>query len=182
LHEFAVFTRNAAKKIFGRRTENVIGRKLGTIILPDYMREGHEAGMERMHQGGERRVVGKGRVQLEAKRADGSIFPVALVIQSEVTEDGNIFIAFLRDTTQKKADEVELVDARNKTIAVEKCCSEFLANMSHEICTSLNGLRTNLSLLRDTKLNRKQDTYMRNIETSARLLLSHVSNVLDITR
>jgi PAS domain S-box-containing protein len=84
-------------------------------------------GIGRMHQGGERRVVGKGRVQLEAKRTDGSIFPVELAIQSAVTEDGNIFIAFLRDITQQKADEVELVDARNKTIATEKYRSEFLA-------------------------------------------------------
>jgi hypothetical protein len=52
---------------------------------------------------------------------------VELVIQSAVTEDGNIFIAFLRDITQQKADKVELVDARNKTIAVEKYRSEFLA-------------------------------------------------------
>jgi PAS domain S-box-containing protein len=84
-------------------------------------------GIGRMHQGGERRVAGKSRVQLEAKRADGSIFPVELVIQSAVTEDGNIFIAFLRDITQQKADEIELVDARNKTIATEKYRSEFLA-------------------------------------------------------
>jgi signal transduction histidine kinase len=54
--------------------------------------------------------------------------------------------------------------------------------MSPEIRTSLNGLLTNLNLLRDTKLNRKHDTYIRNIETSARLLFSHVSDVLDITR
>jgi signal transduction histidine kinase len=154
---------------------------LGAIILPDQMREGHDAGMERMNRGGERRVVGKGRVQLRAKRADGSIFPVELAIQSAVTEDGKIFLAFLRDITQQKADEVELVDARNKTIAVEKCRSEFLANMSHEIRTSLNGLITNLRLLRDTTLNRKQDTYMRNMETSAHFRHSHFSDVLDIT-
>jgi signal transduction histidine kinase len=146
------------------------------------MREGHYAGMERMHQGGERRVVCKGRVQLKAKRADGSIFPVELAIESAVTEDGNIFIAFLRDITQQKADKVELVDARNKTIAVEKCRSEFLANMSHEIRTSLNRLLTNLRLLRDTTLNRKQYTYMRNMETSAHFLHSHFSDVLDITQ
>jgi signal transduction histidine kinase len=146
------------------------------------MREGHYAGMERMHQGGERRVVGKGRVQLKVKRADGSIFPVELAIESAVTEDGNIFIAFLRDITQQKADKVELVDARNKTIAVEKCRSEFLANMSHEIRTSLNRLLTNLRLLRDTTLNRKQYTYMRNMETSAHFLHSHFSDVLDITQ
>ncbi|MEP2920618.1 MAG: ATP-binding protein [Sulfitobacter sp.] len=172
----------AAEEIFGHRAEDVIGHELGAIIVPDHMRAGHDAGMKRMREGGERRVVGKGRVKLEAKRADGSIFPVELAIQSAVTEDGDIFIAFLRDITQQKADEAELIDARDKAIAGEKSRSEFLATMSHEIRTPLNGLLGNLSLLRDTVLNGKQDTYMRNMETSGRLLLSHVSDVLDITR
>lgn len=172
----------AAEEIFGYRAKDVIGHELGAIIVPDHMRAGHDAGMERMRQGGEKRVVGKGRVELEAKRSDGSIFPVELAIQSAVTEEGDIFIAFLRDITQQKAGEAELVDARDKAIAGEKSRSEFLATMSHEIRTPLNGLIGNLSLLRDTTLNGKQDTYLRNMETSGRLLLSHVSDVLDITR
>ena len=172
----------AAEEIFGHRAADVVGHDLGAIIVPDHMRAGHDAGMERMRNNGEKRVVGKGRVQLEAKRIDGSIFPVELAIQSAVTEDGDIFIAFLRDITQQKADEAELVDARDKAIAGEKSRSEFLATMSHEIRTPLNGLLGNLSLLRETVLNGKQDTYIRNMETSGRLLLSHVSDVLDITR
>ncbi len=172
----------AAEEIFGHRAQDVIGRELGSVIVPDHMRAGHDAGMERMRKGGEKRVVGKGRVQLEAKRSDGSIFPVELAIQTAFTEEGDIFIAFLRDITQRKADEAELVDARDKAIAGEKSRSEFLATMSHEIRTPLNGLLGNLGLLRDTTLSGKQDKYTRNMETSGRLLLSHVSDVLDITR
>lgn len=172
----------AAEKLFGHKAEDVIGHDLGAIIVPDHMRAAHDAGMKRMHQGGEKRVIGKGRVQLEAKCAHGSIFPVELAIQSVATRDGEIFIAFLRDITQQKQDEAELVDARDKAIAGERSRSEFLATMSHEIRTPLNGLLGNLSLLRDTTLNDKQNVYMRNMETSGRLLLSHVSDVLDIAR
>ena len=172
----------AAEEIFGHRAVDVIGQELGAIIVPDHLRAGHEAGMKRMRQGGERRVVGKGRVELEAKRADGSIFPVEFAIQSAFTKDGEVFIAFLRDITELKADKAELVSARDKAIAGEKSRSEFLATMSHEIRTPLNGLLGNLSLMRDTVVSTKQDTYMRNMETSGRLLLSHVSDVLDITR
>nr|WP_252734886.1 ATP-binding protein [Octadecabacter sp. B2R22] len=173
---------SAAEQIFGHIGQNVMGREIGKVIIPDHMVDAHNAGMERMRQGGEKRVVGKGRVQLEAKHADGSTFPVELAIQSATTDEGEIFIAFLRDVSQRVADELELIEARDKAIAGEKSRSDFLATMSHEIRTPLNGLLGNMSLLRDTPLSAKQDTFLRNMETSGRLLMSHVSDVLDIAR
>lgn len=172
----------AAETIFGHEMSDVIGKNLGEIIVPDHMRPAHEAGMARMRNNGTKRVVGKGRVRLEAKHATGSIFPVELAIQTAVTEEGEIFVAFLRDVTRQVADEAELIDARDKAIAGEKLRSDFLATMSHEIRTPLNGLIGNMSLLRDTNLTTKQDSFLRNMETSGRLLLNHVSDVLDIAR
>ncbi len=145
----------AAEEIFKHRAADVIGRELGAIIVPDHLRGAHDAGMERMRRGGAKHVVGKGRVRLEAKRSDGSIFPVELALQSATTDDGDIYIAFLRDLTQQMADEAELVEARDKAIAGEKSRAEFLATMSHEIRTPLNGILGHMSLLRDTTLTGK---------------------------
>ena len=172
----------AAEQIFGRNAGDVMGLEIGEVIVPDHMVDAHNAGMQRMRDNGEKRVVGKGRVRLEAKRSDGSVFPVELAIQSATADEGEIFIAFLRDVSQRVADEQELIQARDKAIAGEQSRSEFLATMSHEIRTPLNGLLGNMSLLRDTSLTAKQDTFMRNMETSGRLLMSHVSDVLDIAR
>lgn len=172
----------AAEKMFGHWAEDVIGRDLGSVIIPDHLRDLHDAGMERMRKSGTRRVVGQGRVTLEGKRADGDVFPVELALQSAETEDGEIFIAFLRDISERVAAESELVEARDKAMASEKAKTEFLATMSHEIRTPLNGLLGNMTLLRDTKLNGQQVRYLENMETSGRLLMSHVSDVLDITR
>ncbi|MDP5360066.1 MAG: ATP-binding protein, partial [Paracoccaceae bacterium] len=139
-------------------------------------------GMERMRKGGERHVVGKGRVRLDAKRANGEVFPVELALQSATTDQGQIFIAFLRDISHRVAAEAELVAARDKALASEKMKTDFLATMSHEIRTPLNGLLGNMSLLRDTPLNNLQDRYVGYMESSGRLLMSHISDVLDITR
>lgn len=172
----------AAEHIFGRKADDVMGLEIGTVIVPDHMVDAHNEGMARMRKGGEKRVVGKGRVQLEAKRADGSLFPIELAIQSATTDEGDIFIAFMRDVSQRVADELELIEARDKAIAGEQSRSDFLATMSHEIRTPLNGLLGNMSLLRDTALSAKQDTFLGNMETSGRLLMNHVSDVLDIAR
>ncbi|RYH01189.1 PAS domain-containing hybrid sensor histidine kinase/response regulator [Salipiger sp. IMCC34102] len=172
----------AAEAIFGYRAEDVIGRDLGRVIVPPHLRDAHDAGMARMRAGGEKRVVGKGRVRLEAMRADGDLFPVELSIQSSVTDAGQIFIAFLRDISRRVADEAELVAARDTALANEKLKTEFLATMSHEIRTPLNGLLGNMDLLRDTQLSPQQARFMRNMDTSGRLLMRHISDVLDITR
>ena len=173
---------HAAEAMFGQSASDVRGLRIGDVIVPDHFKEAHEAGMERMRQNGVKRVVGKGRVQLEAKRHNSEVFPVELAIQSAETDDGDIFIAFLRDISKRVADNQELVEARDKALAGEKAKSDFLAVMSHEIRTPLNGLLGNLELLQDTKVTKQQSNLIGNMKTSGRLLMSHVTDVLDISR
>lgn len=172
----------AAEQIFGHSAQEAMGADLGEMIVPDHYREAHVAGMTRMRASGERKVVGKGRIKLEAKRANGEIFPVEFAIQSAETNEGEIFIAFLRDISYRVKAEAELVAARDRALAGEKAKTDFLATMSHEIRTPLNGLLGNLALLRDTRLSAKQMRSIKNMETSGKLLMSHISDVLDITK
>jgi PAS domain S-box-containing protein len=171
----------AAEAIFGYREAAVLGLEIGSAIVPDHMRAAHDAGIERLKMGGDKNVIGKGRVQLEAQHKDGHIFPVEIAIQTATTDEGEIFIAFLRDISRRVAAEAALVTARDKALASEKMKTEFLSTMSHEIRTPLNGLLGSMTLLRDTDLTENQARYVSYMETSGRLLLSHVSNVLDIT-
>lgn len=172
----------AAETIFRHNAEDVIGKDLGALIVPDHHLAAHTVGMERMRNGGEKRVVGQGRVKLEAKRGNGEIFPVELAIQSAETDDGEIFIAFLRDISHRVKAEQDLLQARDMAVAGEKAKTDFLATMSHEIRTPLNGLLGNLTLLQDTRMSAKQSQYIKNMNTSGRLLMSHISDVLDITK
>lgn len=172
----------AAEQIFGYKADDAIGCNLGALIVPDKHLEAHEAGMKRMREHGEKRVVGKGRIQLEAKRSNGELFPVEFAVQSAMTQDGEVFVSFLRDISYRVAAEQELVAARDRALAGEKSKTDFLATMSHEIRTPLNGLLGNLTLLNDTDLSDTQKRYIRNMETSGKLLMSHISDVLDITK
>lgn len=173
---------DAAEQIFGYTTTQAIGNDLGALIVPDHFRDAHEAGMQRMRENGQKRVVGKGRIKLEGKRANGEVFPVELAIQSAETDEGEVFISFLRDISHRVAAEAELVAARDRALAGEKEKTDFLATMSHEIRTPLNGLLGNLTLLQDTGLTEKQTTFIKNMNTSGKLLMSHISDVLDITK
>ena len=172
----------AAETIFGYNSEDAIGRSIGDLVVPPHLRDMHNAGMQRMQEGGELRVVGHGRVQLEAMRQNGEVFPVELALQSAQSGEEEIVIAFLRDISKCVEAQTELISARDKALAGEKAKAEFLTVMTHEIRTPLNGLLGNLSLLKNTRPNLEQRQFIHNMELSGQVLLNHVDTVLDIAR
>ncbi len=172
----------AAEAIFGYAREEAIGRPMADLIVPDHMRAAHDAGMKRYLDTGERKVIGTGRVQLDAKRKSGEVFPVELSISTARSEVGEIFVSFIRDISARVAAEQELMRARDDALAGEKAKADLLAVMSHEMRTPLNGLLGTMELLDGTALDDAQRNYLRIMGTSGELLLHHVNDVLDISR
>ena len=172
----------AAEAVFGYSREDVIGKDMAELIIPQHLRAAHVAGMKRYLETGERRVVGQGRVKLEAQHKDGHIFPVELSISSAPSENGEMFVAFLRDISDEVAAEKALTTARDEALAGERAKAEFLAVMSHEMRTPLNGLLGTLELLDETSLDQKQRELLSVAATSGKLLLHHVSDVLEISK
>ncbi|SNS51791.1 PAS domain-containing hybrid sensor histidine kinase/response regulator [Tropicimonas sediminicola] len=172
----------AAERVFGYTEKEAVGQSLVDLIIPDHYAAAHTAGMKRFLETGKQRVVGAGRVELEGKRKSGEVFPVELSIDMIESEEGISFVSFLRDITEDKRAQEELVAARDKALAGEKAKADFLAVMSHEMRTPLNGLLGTMSLLRETELTQRQSTYLDNMDASGHLLLHHVNDVLDISK
>ncbi|MDU9004196.1 hybrid sensor histidine kinase/response regulator [Sedimentitalea todarodis] len=172
----------AAEVIFDRTLSDVIGENLLDVTCPPELRSGLLERLRRYRDGDNPRFVRRGRMQLEAVRRNGDRFPAEVAIQVAHTDDGHIFIIFLRDVSDQVRVETELVKARDQALAGERMKTDFLATMSHEIRTPLNGLLGNLALLRGTELSERQQRLARDMQTSGQLLMRHVSDVLDITR
>ncbi len=172
----------AAENVFGYTADDTIGADLGDLIIPDHLRAAHAAGMRRYLETGEKRVVDQGRVELQARHRDGRVFPVELSISSAQSREGEIFVAFLRDISDRIAAETELRQARDEALAGERTKAEFLAVMSHEMRTPLNGLLGTLEVLEDTSLDQRQRELLGIAATSGRILLHHVNDVLEISR
>lgn len=172
----------AAERTFGYRFEEVYHKSINELIVPEHLRAAHAEGMRRMRSEGKMHVVGQGRVRLEARRRDGTIFPVELALEKARAGGYEVIIGFLRDISPRVAAETELTEARDRALAGEKAKAEFLAMMTHEIRTPLNGLLGNLSLLRKTSLDSDQAHFTRNMDISGEILMSHVDAVLDVAR
>ncbi|MEX0282974.1 MAG: ATP-binding protein [Paracoccaceae bacterium] len=172
----------AAERVFGYSRDEALGGDLATLIVPDHFRDAHRAGMTRYLTTGEKRVVGTGLVQLEAKRKSGEVFPVELSISTAEADDGEIFVSFIRDISARVAAQEELVKARDDAVAGERAKAEFIAVMSHEMRTPLNGMLGTLDLLDAGARSAKEQEYLEIIRASGKLLLHHVDNVLELSR
>jgi PAS domain S-box-containing protein len=92
---------SAAEAMFGRRRADVVGQGLADLLIPPHLREAHGRGLARYLTTGHSRVLGT-RVEVEAMRADGTVFPVELAIGRIGASDPPSFLGYIRDLTAQR--------------------------------------------------------------------------------
>jgi diguanylate cyclase (GGDEF)-like protein/PAS domain S-box-containing protein len=97
----------AAEAIFGWQRDEVIGRPMADLIIPERHRAAHHAGMARFVTTREQRVLNR-RVEISALRRDGTEFPIELSITAIQSDAHDFFTAYVRDITARKQAEDEL--------------------------------------------------------------------------
>lgn len=172
----------AAEKIFQFRLQDIRGLPILDLLAPESTRGAHWKVMQELLQDPSAANAKTSRLHMDAKRANGEIFPIEMSVQLAKEGDQVIFIGFLHDISERVAAQQELVTTRDRALASEKAKDSFVTVMSHEIRTPLNGILGNLSMLTDTELNAPQTRYVRNMAISGRVLMRHVDSVLDVAR
>jgi len=97
----------AAEKIFGYSMQEVIGKPMDTLIIPEQFRDAHRQGMQHWKETGEGPFLGQ-RMETTALRKTGETFPIELSISPVKLNGETIFTGFMRDITRQKEAELEL--------------------------------------------------------------------------
>ena len=174
----------ASEKIFGYSKDEVMGKTLN-MLMPTPEAKKHDGYMNNYSDSGEAKIIGIGRV-VEGMRKDGTIFPMDLAINELEIEGKRIYTGIVRDVTERKKAEQELIDTRDDAERASRVKSEFLANMSHELRTPLNAIIGFSEVTRSEIFgplgNEKYKEYLGDIQDSARHLLDLINDILDLAR
>ncbi len=133
-----VFANREAGVLFGYPSDELIGRQIEQL-LPERFRAKHW-----VHRGGytrspRARPMGAG-LELHALRKDGTEFPVEISLSPIRDADHLLVAAAIRDATDRRRIEAELVAAREAAERANLAKSRFLATASHDLRQPLQTL------------------------------------------
>lgn len=91
-----------AAALFGWSSHEAIGRRLSELIIPPDLRPAHERGLAHYLATGEGPVLDH-RIEVSALNSNGDEFPVELSITATEDFGDRLFIGFVRDISERKA-------------------------------------------------------------------------------
>ena len=160
--------------LWGYAQENLVGTSLKRLIpLLFAGDEGprHPALAEQLGQ----------PVEMEGVRMDGTRFQLEMKTAETPLAHRPLFTAVVRDITDRKQFEENLIAARENAEELARLRSTFLANMSHEIRTPLTGIIGFADLL-VSELKEDHLEFAEIIKGHGNRLLETLDSVLDLIR
>jgi len=174
------FFNSSAEKMFGYSIDEVLGKDMHALLAPDVYRDAYTKGLEAFGKTGTGMFLGR-TIELEGKRKDGVEFPVELAISAfQIGSDWNA-VGIIRDITDRKRTELDLIDAREEAEKATTEKSRFLVGMSSEILTPLDSIIGITDLLRKGELSEEQMKHVEALRSAGENLLTALGSVLDVS-
>jgi PAS domain S-box-containing protein len=184
----------AAELLFGHPRAAAVGTSLIDLMVPAHLQQRYRRALERYF----RRPYGgrDERLELVARRADGSEVPVEVAIQRVRHEGPPMYTAFIRDITERKRAEQEIhqlnaelelrVLARTAELeAANKELEGFSYSVSHDLRAPLRAIEGFSEMLIEDhgdKLDETGKRYLSQVRTSTHHMSQLIDNLLNLAR
>ncbi len=132
------FVNTQTERVFGYSRAELRGRPI-EVLLPERYRARHLSHRLDYFVAPRGRRMGEG-LELYALRKDGTEFPAEVSLSPVETADGLLVMSAIRDISDRKAIERELVAAREAAERADRAKSAFLAAASHDLRQPLQTL------------------------------------------
>ena len=170
-----------AEEIFGWNHDEILGNKLSAYIIPEEVRLERNNEIDHYIGDAGKRMVNK-RLEEKGTTKSGQYLALELSMVSNMVDDKVVYTAFIRDISERKQYEQELVNARIKAEKASRIKADFLSTMSHEIRTPMNGLFGTIELLLNESPRSDQMEYLNLMKHSTKNLLSILNDILDFSK
>ncbi|MEN8262222.1 MAG: ATP-binding protein [Nitrospirota bacterium] len=100
-----------AETVFGWSREQAVGKRTFETIVPQRYRSRYEKALRDFLDTGEAPLFNR-QIQITALKRNGDEFPIELAISPAQSDDAHIFIAIIRDITERRQVEDELTKHR----------------------------------------------------------------------
>ncbi|MGI9221627.1 MAG: PAS domain S-box protein [Woeseiaceae bacterium] len=171
---------NQAVRMFGYDRNELLGQKI-EMLLPARIRERHLGHRATFAKKPELRPMGAD-FDLVARRKDGSEFPVEISLSPIETESARFVSSVIRDVTERKKMEQEIIAARQAAERANKANSAFLAAASHDLRQPVQALSLLNGALRRTVKDERALEMIENQEYSLTAMTNLLNSLLDISR
>jgi two-component system, sensor histidine kinase len=175
------FANETVKDLFGHSPESLIGKPL-EMLIPERLRAHHGKHTAGFMRSPNNREMGARIADLFALRADGSEFSAGIRL-APFRISGKLFVAAaIRDTTERRLVNEELVAAQKEAERANRAKSRFLATASHDLRQPMQTIQLlNASMLKfvpEPQVRELLQQQGQAIESMTRLL----NALLDISR
>jgi len=175
-----VYWNPGAEKIFGYTFEEMKGKDLHHFIAPEKYGTSYPNPLEQFQKTGTGAVVGK-VVELQSQTKNGTSIDIELSIARMQMPDGFGAVGIVRDVTDRKRAETELIQAKERAEESDRLKSAFLATMSHELRTPLNAV-IGFSDLIDANMPMSEiEEMVKIINNSGKHLLRIIESIFEIS-
>jgi PAS domain S-box-containing protein len=173
----------SAEALFGYEYHEMARRPFVELFAPESERAARDY-LDGLTKNGVASVLNDGREVIGRVR-EGGLIPLFMTM-GRIGDGSTKFCAVLRDITQWKRAEEDLLNAKRTAERASSAKSDFLAKISHEIRTPLNAIIGFSEVMMQQQFgpigNERYREYMKDIHASGEHLVSLINDLLDLSK